>query len=142
MSEQQHAECRSKDRVLVLACCGDLVEEASSAAELARSRDNRHMEGDRGGTLLVRDTAPEGYDWTYLLADEARAVYVGLLQRALPHAECNDFFARILNDTQWQQPEKPSGHLLPWKTAWVVSSGCQCSDRCGRITVPAASCPT
>jgi len=43
-------------------------------------------------------------------------------------------FEDVRQGTNWKQPEGPNG-LIPRKTAWMVSAGCECTYRYGRIEV-------
>jgi alkylated DNA repair dioxygenase AlkB len=93
-----------------------------------------------GLKLLI--TVPEGStsSGAYVVMDEERRSFAGLLRAAVPLNTCQDFFERIRDGTPWMQPEGKVG-LLPRKTCWMVRNGCSCSYRYGGIEVDGQEFP-
>merc|ERR1712192_33799 len=89
---------------------------------------------DRTGLQLVKDICPQGVQWNYMLADEARRSFVGLLSGQLPVELCRRYFDLIHDGTDWQRPESRTG-MIPRRTGWMVSRGCACKYRYGGIEV-------
>lgn len=73
-------------------------------------------------------------DWSYPLKDESRRSFAGYVKRVLLEAQCQHFFERIRDETDWRQPEGIRG-VIPRKTAWMVREGCSCVYRYGGIEV-------
>lgn len=88
------------------------------------------------GLKLVGELAPAHARWVYAVRDEARRSFAAHLPRVLDLSWCDKYYNIILNRTAWGQPEGPNGPI-PRKTAWMVSRGCRCMYRYGRVAVPA-----
>jgi len=89
---------------------------------------------DRNGLQLISDLSPPGVRWTYPLIDNSRRSFVGHLPCQLSVDVCRRFFDVIRDNTDWKQPESSIG-LMPRRTGWMVSRGCECKYRYGGIEV-------
>ncbi|CAK0831096.1 unnamed protein product, partial [Prorocentrum cordatum] len=82
---------------------------------------------------LIGEACPN--KWFYLLKDEDRRSFAAYQPCPFTEEQCKERFGTIEKGTDWKQPEAPNGELIPRKTAWMVSRGCQCTYRYGRIEV-------
>eukprot|EP00929_Paragymnodinium_shiwhaense_P116838 TRINITY_DN867_c2_g2_i1.p1 TRINITY_DN867_c2_g2~~TRINITY_DN867_c2_g2_i1.p1 ORF type:complete len:766 (-),score=171.14 TRINITY_DN867_c2_g2_i1:185-2482(-) len=76
-----------------------------------------------------------GAAWNYVLKDESRRSFGAMLKSPFAMGETAKHFVTIRDNTDWKQPTGPYGQPIPRKTAWMVSSGCSCTYRYGRIEV-------
>lgn len=88
----------------------------------------------KSGLSLVGEMAPAELGWTYPVMDESRRTFAAHLPRVLSEERCRQLFDVVFNNTPWSQPLSPLGPI-PRKTAWMVSQGCSCSYRYGRVEV-------
>jgi len=86
------------------------------------------------GLKLIGEECNEGHKWRYLLKDENRRCYAAFHPSPFTEDHLKTYFERVRDGTDWKQPEGPMG-LIPRKTAWMVSEGCTCTYRYGRIEV-------
>lgn len=108
---------------------------SATAWEESREKIGLKLLGELAGPLVSKQ-------WQYILSDESRRSYAGLLQKPselLPHL--GEFFQRIKDGTHWKQPEGPMG-ALPRKTGWMVKSNCTCMYRYGGVEVAPEGFPT
>jgi len=72
--------------------------------------------------------------------DESRRSFAGLLKCPFSPKQCESYFEKVRDGTEWQQPEGPNGPV-PRKTAWMVKRGCTCTYRYGGLEVPPQEFP-
>lgn len=102
-----------------------------------------------GLAIIGESTLPPGARWHYILKDESRRSYAGYMPSPLNQGQCQQFFERIREGTEWQQPESripdplnPGMMLkIPRKTFWCVKEGCQCHYCYGGIQVSPVEYP-
>lgn len=85
------------------------------------------------GLQLLGELAP-AYQWNYVLNDDKRRSYAAYLKSPFSPDQCSQFFTTVEQGTNWGQPAGKHGPI-PRKTAWMVSSGCQCMYSYGTTTV-------
>jgi len=93
------------------------------------------------GLNLIGEIAPPGTRWNYIVRDDSRRSFAGYLPSPLSTEMCAEFFRRIRDNTDWKQPESKNLGVVPRKTCWMASRGCNCSYRYGGIEVEADDYP-
>jgi len=83
---------------------------------------------------LLGEMAPH-MPWNYVLKDESRRSFAGLLKSPFSSEQTKAFYSAVNEGTNWLQPEGPQGPI-PRKTAWMVADPCNCVYRYGSIEVP------
>jgi len=80
--------------------------------------------------------------WNYIIRDDSRRSYAGMLANGIPKTQCERFFTEVKEGTEWGIPQAKHG-AVPRKTAWMVSgkNGCSCTYRYGGIEVEAQLFP-
>jgi len=84
------------------------------------------------GLQLLGDLSPENVNWQYVLRDESRRSFAGFLPQHFSKSQCQDFFWRVKEGTDWKQPECPGG-VVPRKVAWSTTKGCSCTYQYGGV---------
>jgi len=93
------------------------------------------------GLSLLGELAPEGTNWDYVLMDESRRSFAGYLRSPFSKDQCNIYYEKVKEGTDWKQFESKAGHLVPRKTAWMTKKGCTCTYRYGGLEVPSQEFP-
>jgi len=93
------------------------------------------------GLSLLGELAPEKVNWEYVLMDESRRSFAGYLKSPFSPQQCDLYFEKVKEGTEWLQPENKGGHLVPRKTAWMTKKGCTCTYRYGGLEVPSQEFP-
>jgi len=96
---------------------------------------------ETSGLALIGDAAPKQIPWSYVLLDESRRSFAGMLPCPFSEAQCEEFMNLVWDGTEWDQPKAASGVLVPRKTAWMVKRGCTCSYQYGGLDVPPQEFP-
>lgn len=102
---------------------------------------DQHWEQPReqtGLSTVLEDAAH--LPWQYALKDESRRSFAAFLKCPFTSKQTRSLFQTIRDATEWLQPIGPNGPI-PRKTAWMVSGGCRCVYRYGRIEVPPTPYP-
>ena len=97
--------------------------------ELPRSKTGLELLGDQS-TYLV-----------YVLSDEKRRSFAGLVRSALSRYDADYFYGLALNTVQWQRPTSTTGVPMRRQTAWMVTAGCSCQYQYGDFQVQATHYP-
>jgi len=92
------------------------------------------------GLELLGDLAPKSVRWDYVMKDEERRSFAGFLSCPFTKNQCNIFYSKVKEGTDWKQPMGPHGPV-PRKTAWMTRRGCTCTYRYGGLEVPAQEFP-
>lgn len=92
------------------------------------------------GLKLLGEQVPQA-GWTYPVHDESRRSFAGYLPCPFPANTMPLFFSLIKEGTEWKQPSGNFG-LIPRKTGWMVSSGCDCIYTYGGFEVTPQEFPT
>lgn len=94
------------------------------------------------GDLYSRGKPDSNLKWQYLLRDEGRRCFVGLLQPMFPVAKLKHLYNLVQEGTMWDQPKRPqTGELLPRKTDWMVAERCRCRYKYGGVEVDPSEFP-
>jgi len=96
---------------------------------------------ESSGLVLLGDAAPRHLPWIYVLMDESRRSFAGMLKCPFTEDQCAQFMDMVRHGTKWEQPAAPSGRLVPRKTAWMVKKGCTCTYQYGGLDVQAQEFP-
>jgi len=86
---------------------------------------------------LVKENSPVPEMWEYLVEDEQRRSWAGVLKQAFPPEKCREWMAAHMEKGMWMQPKS-----VPRKTAWYVSEECaDCPYRYSGLEYPATVFP-
>jgi len=86
---------------------------------------------------LIGESSPTPEKWMYLLQDEQRRSWLGVLKGAVPEETCARWFNAHVEQGKWHQPKD-----IPRKTAWYVNPDCMdCPYRYGGLEYKAVPFP-
>jgi len=90
---------------------------------------------------VYADANPNGDSrWEYVLRDESRRCFAGVLRPNLPRSALQRFWDLVRDGATWDQPKRPrTGELLPRKTDWMVADQCKCTYKYGGVEVDPTS---
>lgn len=82
----------------------------------ARSRDFFETLRYESPLTLIRDASPVAYEWDYILDDDRRRSWAGVLPKAVDENKCNEWFKVASERAAWH--DLPD---VPRKVAWFVA---------------------
>lgn len=114
-------------------------ESAGGNSVMESFEDSRERVGLKllGGLVQVGTTrgaeTPNG-TWEYLLMDETRRCFAGILRGAVDKSMRDRLWKEVHTGAAWEQPMQTWGPM-PRKTAWMVQSSCTCKYGYGGMQV-------